>query len=103
VYSSTASAYYTRSGKAQQSIIFRPISSKEGKVYMGVNYGQYLEHGTGIYHTPDKRTPWFTGKIPGTNGVVYIKGMKPRPFWNPAIKETKREIKNLASKELSNI
>ena len=93
VYQSEVSPFYDRTGKAQQSIVMEMQSTLTARVFMGVDYGKYLEYGTGIYHTPDARTPWFTSKIPGTNGkTVYIKGMKARPFWHPAIDSTREFI-----------
>ena len=95
VYSSPASAFYARSGKAKQSIVLERKDELTARVFMGVNYGRYLEEGTGIYHEPNAHKAWF-GKIPVEeeykdfdDGWRLIKGMKARPFWKPAIKTTR--------------
>ena len=90
VYQSEVSPFYDRSGKAQQSIVMEMQSTLTARVFMGVDYGKYLEYGTGIHHTPDARTPW-RGNIP-TVGWRWIKGMKARPFWHPAIDSTREFI-----------
>lgn len=88
VYSSEKSPLYPkRSGKAQQSIILERKDELTARVFMGVDYGRYLEEGTGIYHESGAHTPW-RGNIP-TIGWRWIKGMKARPFWKPAIKTTR--------------
>jgi HK97 gp10 family phage protein len=88
--------WYTRSGKAQQSIVYTPLGKNKAKVFMGVNYGKYLEYGTGIYHTPSPRKPWLTTQIPQSKGkLIYMRGMRARPFWRPTIKETIKEIQKI--------
>lgn len=95
VYQSSASTWYKRTGKAQQSIVMQQLSSEKAKVFMGVKYGKYLEEGTGIYagHRPFFTT--FGGQL---KRAVKYKGMRARPFWKPAISETRKEVKNLAQK-----
>jgi HK97 gp10 family phage protein len=99
IYQSPAGKY-TRSGKAQQSIIGQMLSTNSARVYMGVNYGKYLEEGTGVYNG---RKPYFTtfgGLLPNP---IFYKGMKPRPFWVPSVKETKKEIPKIFEKVIKEI
>jgi len=91
VYSTPSSPHYRRTGYAQQSIVFSYRGDK-GQVTMGAEYGKYLEQGTGVYIG---RRPWYTSQIPGSDGVVYIRGMKKRPFWKPAENETKRRAPDI--------
>lgn len=95
IYRSPKSPIYSRSGKAQQSIIGQMLSINSAKVYMGVNYGKYLEEGTGIYNG---RKPYFTTFGGLLKNPILYKGMKARPFWKPSIKETKQEIPKILTK-----
>jgi len=87
---------YSRTGKARQSIMRGVVSPLQQRVYMGVNYGQYLEEGTGIYRG---RKPYWTTFGGLLDRPIKYKGMKPRPFWKPAIEETKRNIQNIVKQE----
>ena len=100
VYSSTPSEVYTRSGKAQQSIIGQQSSDLSGRVYMGVNYGKYLEGGTGIYAGNNPYWTSFGGLL---DHPIYYQGMEARPFWAPAIKETKQNIPVLLKKAANDV
>ena len=95
VYASPKSPYYSRTGKARQSIIASKKDDLTYRVFMGVNYGEYLEEGTGIYRG---RTGWWTnwgGVLPKP---IFTKGMKARPFWKPAEDETKKEAPIIVKK-----
>lgn len=97
---------YKRTGKARQSIARSKVSPTAQRVYMGVNYGVYLEEGTGIYNG---RTAWWTrlsnitGQSGDSNKVIRIQGMKARPFWKPAIKTTQASIPRIWEEEASKI
>lgn len=98
VYSSSKPpAPFKRTGKAQQSITVAKLDDLRSKVYMGVKYGQYLEHGTGIYRGRKPYWTTFGGQIP--RPILY-KGMRARPFWKPAIDETKKLVNDIINKEL---
>jgi hypothetical protein len=83
---------WRRTGKARQSIIGKMIGSTSGRVYMGVNYGSFIEFGT----RPRTIT---TPKRSLSNGQVFFgktvnhPGTKAYPFWRPAIKSTEQEAK----------
>jgi hypothetical protein len=86
---------FKRTRKAVQSITGDQSSSTSARVFMGVDYGKYLEKGTGIYagHRPYFTT--FGGILPHP---IKYKGMKARPFWVPAIEETREAIPSLLKK-----
>jgi len=86
---------YTRTGKLQQSIINDQIDDQGlvRRVFVGVMYGHFIEEGTGIYAG---KKPWF-GKIPRL-GYRKIKGMKPYPFFGPAIEDTKGDIPDIGNR-----
>ena len=101
--------YKRLTGKSRQSIIRQPLTQTSQKVYMGVNYGKYLEFGTGIHHSEGARKPWFTklsnitGNSSDDDKIIRMVGMKPRPFWKPARESTKSSIPDFAKQELSKV
>lgn len=104
VYASPQSPFYGRSGKAKQSIIASKKDDLTYRVFMGVNYGKYLEEGTGIYagHKSWQLTKAFGRKL---ETPITINGMKPRPFWKPTEEQTRKEapiiIKKVIQKYLT--
>jgi hypothetical protein len=91
----TPGSPFKRTRKAQQSIVGQMQSSQSARVYMGVNYGKYIEEGTGIYNG---RKPYWTTFGGILDYPIFYKGMKARPFWAPAIKETKSNLPDLLAK-----
>jgi HK97 gp10 family phage protein len=69
-------------------------------INVGAHYGIYVEFGTGIYAKEGngRNTPWtyFNTKL---NRFVTTKGMRPQPYWFPAIesgqKYFRKEMKKL--------
>ena len=101
VYASTKPGKpFSRSGKAQQSITVAKLDDLQSRVYMGVKYGQYLEFGTGIYRG---RKPYWTTFGGQLTRPIFYKGMKARPFWMPAVNETKRQIPEILKKEIDKL
>ena len=99
VYGSTPSTWYRRTGKARQSIVLQRQGNAKVRVYMGVNYGRYLEEGTGIYAG---RKPFFTtfgGQLPR---AIKYKGMKKRPFWKKSIEATRGQAQTIMNNEVKN-
>lgn len=88
---------YTRTGKLQQSIVNAKLDGEglSRRVYVGAKYGKYVESGTGIYAGRKAwlgRIPSLVGKNgPSDKGIRRIRGMKPYPFFMPAVEEGKRE------------
>lgn len=106
VYSTPKSKFYKRTGKARQSIMRSPVSAMAQRVYMGVNYGKFIEEGTG---EPEGRKAWWTrlsnitGKPSDSKQAIKMKGMKARPFWSPAIKTTQETVPRIWNEEASKI
>lgn len=96
VYKSAPSKWYRRSGKSRQSIMRSPISNTSQRVFMGVKYGTYLENGTGIYNG---RKPFWTTFGGQLEKPIKYKGMKARPFWKPAITETRKNVQRIMNEE----
>ena len=65
-----------------------------GRVYTDVEYGMYVEYGTGIYATGGhgRKTPWvyYNAKL---GRFVQTKGMSPRPFMRPSFYEQRPKFK----------
>jgi HK97 gp10 family phage protein len=99
VYSSPR-GLYNRTGKARQSIIRGVVSDTQQRVYMGVNYGIYLEKGTGIYNG---RKPFYTTFGGLLDNPIKYKGMKARPFWKPAVDETRKNVSRIIKEETSKL
>jgi len=91
---------FRRFGKAQQSITISKLDDLQSRVYMGVNYGQYLEYGTGIYRG---RKPYWTTFGGQLENPVFYKGMKPRAFWIPAVETTKKQIPEILQNEINKL
>jgi HK97 gp10 family phage protein len=100
VYASPKSTWYSRTGKAQQSITIAKLDDLQSRVYMGVKYGQYLERGTGIYAG---RKPFWTTFGGQLDRPIKYKGMRSRPFWMPAVEATKKQIPEILQKEIDKI
>ena len=65
-----------------------------GRVYTDVEYGMYIEYGTGIYATGGRgrKTPWvyYNAKL---GRFVQTSGMSPRPFMRPSFYEQRPKFK----------
>lgn len=63
-------------------------------VRVTANYAIYVEYGTGIYAVEGdgRNTPWtyYSDKL---GRFVTTQGMKPQPFWDPAIDKGKRHFR----------
>ena len=100
VYKSKKSEWYKRTGKASQSIVASKLDPLAWRVFVGVNYGKYLEEGTGIYHTPGARKPFWTTFGGRLKQPIKYKGMKARPFWLPSIKATQAKAPEFLKQEV---
>jgi HK97 gp10 family phage protein len=96
VISATPAGEYRRTGKSRQSIMRAPTGKLQQRVFMGVDYGKYIEEGTGIYIG---RKPWYTSFGGLLDHPIYYKGMPARPFWKPAIEATKQNIPRIIREE----
>ncbi|MGN7409966.1 HK97-gp10 family putative phage morphogenesis protein [Sporosarcina sp. SAFN-010] len=63
-------------------------------VRVTANYAIYVEYGTGIYAVEGngRKTPWtyYSDKL---GRFVTTEGMKPQPFWDPAIEKGQRHFR----------
>lgn len=63
-------------------------------VRVTANYAIYVEYGTGIYAVEGngRDTPWtyYSDKL---GRFVVTEGMRPQPFWDPAIKKGQRHFR----------
>lgn len=64
-------------------------------VRVTANYAIYVEYGTGIYAAEGngRDTPWtyYSDKL---GRFVTTEGMRPQPFWDPAIKQGQRHFRS---------
>lgn len=64
-------------------------------VIVTANYAIYVEYGTGIYAVEGngRNTPWtyYSDKL---GRFVTTEGMRPQPFWDPAIDKGQRHFRN---------
>ena len=105
IYATTPpKAPFSRTGKLQQSIIGQRIGDGlSARVYVGVDYARYVEEGTGIYHRPGARKPYWTTFGGLIGNPVYIRGTKPKPFWVPAREATEKATPGLIEKAVKDI
>ena len=72
-----------------------------GRVYTDVEYGIYVEYGTGIYALGGRgrKTPWvyYNAKL---GRFVQTRGMSPRPFMRPSFYEQRPKFKKDMSRLL---
>ena len=84
-------------GELRRSITSKVDSKKhEGVVYTPLEYAPYVEFGTGLFAEGGngrKDVPWH---YKDEKGVWHTtKGMKPRPYMRPALKENRAKIIDL--------
>ena len=80
-------------GRLRNSIT-HAVDGDDAIIGTNVEYGKYVELGTGIYAEEGGRTtPWFYKDDEGN--WHYTHGMKPRPFLGPAVTEHVNEYKEL--------
>ena len=90
-------------GNLRNSVTFTKGQEGEAEFYMGVgtdvNYGIYVEMGTGKYVAGGRQTPW---SYQDSEGKWHrTSGMKARPFIKPAIAKNKDTYKQVAIDELT--
>ncbi|MEK5425364.1 HK97 gp10 family phage protein [Cytobacillus sp. FSL R7-0680] len=84
----------TGDGHLRRSIEIRYYNrGLSAEIIVGAAYAIYVEYGTGIYSSTGngRRTPWvyWSEKL---NRYVYTRGMKPQPYWQPAIEAGSRHF-----------
>ena len=75
--------------------ITHEVEGQTGIVGTNVEYGPYVEYGTGIYARDGngRQTPWSYQRADGK--WITTKGQKPQAFLEPALLENENEIKRL--------
>lgn len=90
-------------GTLKQSITHK-VDTAEKAVYIGTNidYGIYVELGTGIYAEGGggRPTPWVWQDMNGK--WHHTRGQEPQPFLRPAINNHKQTYRNIIEDELKN-
>lgn len=85
-------------GELWRSIDFQVTEDgTEGIVYSNVTYAPYVEVGTGIYSATGagRDKPWrYPIYIDGQTQYRTTRGMKPRPFLQPALTQNTSKIKD---------
>ena len=86
------------SGQLQRSIDFQVSEDgTEGIVYSNLKYAPYVEVGTGIYSSKGggRQKPWIYPKyVDGKTQFRTTRGMKPRPYLEPALTQNTSKIKD---------
>lgn len=65
---------------------------KEVVIGSGAEHGLYVEKGTGIFNSGGRKTPWIYQRADGK--FVRTRGMKARPFLNPAVMDNLNKIES---------
>ena len=89
-------------GTLRNSITHK-VNSEDEEVYIGTNvdYGPYVEYGTGIYaEQGGRQTPWFYVDAKGKGH--YTRGMKPSHFLRNALQDNMQEYQNVINDCLNN-
>lgn len=84
-------------GQLRQSITHKvDIENMEGIIGTSVEYAPYVEIGTGIYSSEGtgRKTPWCY-KNEKTGKFHWTRGMKPKPYLQPAMEANKSKIQDL--------
>lgn len=98
-------------GDLRRRIITKTLEKTESsvKIATGTNleYGPYLEYGTGIYaeNGEGRKTPWvykYTG-TKGPEGWRFTRGMRAKPFLRPAYDENKERVQEVVREELERV
>lgn len=81
-------------GALRDSIEMKILGKFKAVVIVGQFYAVYVEYGTGIYakNGNGRKTPW-SYYYPKIDSWVWTEGMKPQPFWTPAIEIAEKYFK----------
>lgn len=81
--------------------ITHEVEEKSVMIGTGVDYGKYVEFGTGIYsETGGRNTPWV---YQGSDGRFYkTVGQRPQPFLRPAVRDHTGEFTAIIKSEFGN-
>lgn len=89
------------SGNLRSSITHQ-VQPSEMKVYIGTNveYGPYVELGTGKYYPGGRQTPWVYQDAKGDWHLTH--GQRAQPYLKPAVADHKAQYRSIIEGELKN-
>lgn len=88
---------FRRTRKLAQSITAQMLMYAAGRVFVGVDYGKYVEDGTGIYN--GKKPFWTTFGGILNRPILYL-GMRPRPFFKPVVDMYENTASNMIMQDI---
>lgn len=88
---------FRRTRKLAQSITAQMLMYAAGRVFVGVDYGKYVEDGTGIYNG---RKPFWTTFGGILNRPILYLGMRPRPFFKPVVDMYENTASNMIMQDI---
>ena len=85
-----------------EHLIFISEETEDGTRYMNMEYGPYVELGTGIYAEGGggRPTPWVYQDSEGN--WHHTRGQEPQPYLRPAVKDHAQTYRNILEDELKN-
>ena len=88
-------------GRLRNSINHK-VQSDEKAAYIGTNleYGKYVELGTGKHYPGGRKTPWVFKDTKGNWHMTH--GQRARPFLKPAAQNHAKTYRNILEDELKN-
>lgn len=86
-------------GNLRNSITYLVVVG-ELKVYVGTNveYGPYVELGTGVYYAGGRQTPWVYQDAQGNWHLTH--GQRAQPYLKPAVADHQQQYKSIIEGEL---
>lgn len=86
---------WKRTGGLQQSVSVNKLSPLTSQVTVGKKYGKFVEQGRrGFSVNPNTAIP-IKFKDGGVRFFRSVKAAKKRPFWRPALAETKKQMPSI--------
>lgn len=86
-------------GKLRNSITWK-IQDDAAYIGTAVEYGKYVELGTGKYYSGGRKTPWVYKDAKGNWHMTH--GQRARPFLKPAAANHAQTYKNIIEDEMKN-
>ena len=88
-------------GNLRNSITHK-VDEAELAVYIGTNieYGPYVELGTGVHYPGGRQTPWAYQDAKGQWHMTH--GQRAKPYLRPAVENHKQTYRNIIEDELKN-
>lgn len=82
--------------------ITHKVDEDELAAYVGTNieYGPYVELGTGVHYPGGRQTPWVYQDAKGQWHMTH--GQRAKPYLRPAVEDHKQTYRNIIEDELKN-